>query len=123
MYHLFPDYKEKQKKRPSKKWSYEKSDPVIHKKRISYKARYMAARYHIDDLIKKAYEKTEPHQAMTMENLAHAVHDVCGIQFKFSTITGLSKKQATVKGYPILVEVSGHEIPHYKLSDEAKKNY
>ena len=123
LYHLSPTYKQKQKKRYSKQWSYQKKDPVLRKKIIEYKARYRAARYHIDDLIKKAYEKTEPHQALTIEDLAYAVHDVCGIQFKFSTILGLSERHSAVKGYPLLVEVPGHKIPHYNLSEEAKKKY
>jgi hypothetical protein len=51
IYHLFPEYKAKQKKYLSKTWSYEKQNPEIHKKRIQYKAKYMAARRHIAGLV------------------------------------------------------------------------
>jgi DNA-binding transcriptional ArsR family regulator len=60
MYHLFPAYKEKQKIRPSKKWSYEKQNPIIHRKRITYKAKYIAARRHIDELIRDSYQRAAP---------------------------------------------------------------
>jgi hypothetical protein len=118
MYHLFPTYKQKQKKRHSKQWSYQKRDPALRKKIIDYKAKYMAARYHIDDLIKKAYEKTEPQQSMTIEDLAYAVHDVSGILFKPTTLLGLSERHAAANGYPLLVELPGNEVPHYKLSEK-----
>ena len=121
-YHLFPDYKEKQRKRHSIKWSYEKQNPIIRKRIVEYKARYMAARNHIDRIIRDVYEQSSQH-TMNLEDLAYAVHDVSGIFFKPATILGLSKKHATVKGYQILVEVPGHKIPHYKISEEAKKKY
>ena len=122
LYHLFPTYKQKQKKRHSKQWSYQKKDPLLRKKIIDYKAKYMAARYHIGELVKESYNRTSK-QTMTLEDLAYAVHEVSNILFKPATILGLSKKHAIINGYPILVEVPGHKIPHYKLSEETQKNY
>ena len=120
IYHLFPDYKESQKKRPSIKWSYEKQDPVIHEKRIRYKAKYMAGRYHISDLIRTTFEKAGPQQIMTIEDLACGVERICGIFFKPSTLLGLNERFKIEKGYPLLVEIPGHEQQHYKLSEKVK---
>jgi len=121
IYHLFPDYKESQKKRPSIKWSYEKNDPVIHGKRIRYKARYMAARYHIGDLVKATFEKAESQQTMTLESLAYGVERICGIFFKPSTFLGMNERFKVEKGYPLLVKISGHEQPHYRVSEEVER--
>lgn len=121
MYHLVPEYKEKQKNYPSKKWAYEKQDPVIHEKRIAYKARYHDARNHIDDLIRKSYQQMAPQKAMTHENLVYAIHKITGIFFRPSTLLGLSCHYETQKGYPLLKEVPGYDVPHYELSNEALK--
>ena len=118
MYHLFPAYKESQKKRPSKKWSYEKQDPVIHTKRISYKARYMAARYHIDELIRQSYQRAGQ-ETMTIEDLAYGIHDISNIFFKPSTIKGLANQFKETRGYPLLIKIPCHEVMHYKLSKKA----
>ena len=120
IYHLFPDYKESQKKRPSIKWSYEKQNPVIHEKRIRYKAKYMAARYHISYFVRTTFEKAEPQQTMTLEDLAYGVERICGIFFKPSTLLGLNERFKIEKGYPLLVEVLCHEQPHYRFSEEVK---
>jgi hypothetical protein len=82
----------------------------------------MAARNHIGEIVKESYDRTSQ-QGMTLENLAYAVQDVSEILFKPKTLLGLSERHATQKGYPILVEVPGHKIPHYKLSEEAQKKY
>ena len=121
IYHLFPDYKESQKKRPSIKWSYEKENPVIHEKRIRYKARYMSARYHIGDLVKTTFERAKPQQTMTLEGLADGVEGICEIFFKPSTLLTLNERFKVEKGYLLMVKVSGHEQPHYRLSEEVKK--
>jgi hypothetical protein len=120
IYHLFPDYKQSQKKRPSIKWSYEKQDPVIHEKRIRYKARYMAARYHISDLVRTTFKRAEPRQTMILEDLAYGVERICGIFFKPSTLLGLNERCKVKKGYPLFAEVSGYDQPHYRLSEEVK---
>ena len=115
-YHLFPEYKEKQKKYFSKTWSYEKQDPVIRKKRIDYKAKYMAARRHMDDLIRESYQRAAPLEAMNLEDLAYTIHDISGILFQPSTIFSLSKRFEATKGYSFLTQISGYQVPHYKLS-------
>jgi len=119
MYHLVPDYKEKQKSKPSKKWSYEKQNPVIHKKRITYKAKYMRTRRHIDELMKESYQRIAPQETMTLEELAHRIHDISGIFFKPSTLLSLSERYRASKGHPLLEKVSESGELQYKIS----KNY
>ncbi len=121
MYHLFPAYKDAQKKRPSKKWSYEKSVPEIHQKRVDYKRKYQAARYHIDDLIRESYKQASLREALTLEDLSYVIHDISNIFFKPETVLGLVKRFETTKGCSVLEEVPGYQMPHYRLSNESKK--
>jgi len=119
MYHLFPAYKEGQKKRPSKKWSYEKSVHEIHQKRIDYKRKYQAARYHIDELVRESYKRLAPSKKMTLEKLSYTIHDISGIYFRPDTILGLARYFESHKRHPLLVEVAGCEPAKYRLSNEA----
>jgi hypothetical protein len=114
-YHLFPDYRDNQKKQPSKTWSYEKQDPIIRKRVTDYKARYMAARYHIDDLIRMSYQKAEPQKTITIEDLSYEVQRISGILFKPSTLLGLSELFKSQRGYPLLEEVGGDHVSRYRL--------
>ena len=120
-YHLFPERKEYQKKAPSKKWSYEKEDPVIHKKRTDYKAQYMAARRHIDELILESYQRSAPKGTMPLEDLAYAIHDISSIFFKPETILGLAKRYEESKRIPLLIEIPGHDVPRYALSEYLRR--
>ena len=115
-YHLFPEYKNYQKKVPSKKWSYEKADPEIHQKRIDYKSKYMATRRHIDDHIKKAYEHVDPQETLTLAELSDAIGDVSDISFHPDTISGLVNRFEKAKGYKLLDEIPGYQSPNYRLA-------
>ena len=120
-YHLFPQRREQQKKYQSRRWTYEKANPLTHKKRIDYKARYMAARRHIDDLVKECSQRIAPQDAISMEDLSYAIHDNSNILFKPETLLGLVKRLEATKRCPVLEEVFGYSVPHYRLSDKKRK--
>ena len=120
-YHLFPEYNKKQKKYPSKRWSYERTVPELRKKIIIYKRKYIAARRHIDDHIRKAFQKLDPEEGMTLERLSYDVNDEVGIFFHPNTISGLVARLEAINGYKLLVEIHGHDVPHYTLSKKAQR--
>ena len=121
MYHLFTDYKNNQKKQPSKSWSYEKQKLARRQRRIDYGAKYMAARRHINEMVGESYRRAAPQEVLTLGNLREAIFDISGIAFQPPTLEGLIKQFEVNKGYPLLVKVPGHEQPHYRLSEEIRK--
>lgn len=121
VYHLCSAYKEKQKKRPSKMWSYEKNNPIIHERRKARRAKYMAARRHIAQLVRESYRRAAPQEALTLGNLRDVIFEISGIAFLPSTLDGLIKRFYATKGDPLLVEVGGYPLSHYRLSEEVEK--
>jgi len=120
MTYLSAQYRQYQKNFQSKRWFYEKQDAAMHQKRIAYGAKYVAARRQIDKFVKTAFEKAEPQQTMTLEELACGIEEICGVFFKPSTLLGLDERFKARKGYPLLVKIFGNDEPHYGLSEEFK---
>lgn len=118
MYHLFPQYKKYQKNFGGKKWAYEKRNPKIHRRLMTYKAKYQATRYHIDDLIRQSYERFPPKKEMTLEELSDTIHDISGISFHPDTIHGLVNRIESKKDCRLLVEVHGYDPPKYRFTEK-----
>jgi len=117
MYALFPEHRKKQKNFECKKWSYEKADPEIHKKRIDYKANYMATRRHIDEYIHKSFQKMFLADGLSLECLSYCIHEQTDIFLSPKTIAGLARQYESRKGYPLLTEVTGESgIKYYRLN-------
>ncbi|MGD0915815.1 MAG: hypothetical protein ABSB22_05100 [Thermodesulfobacteriota bacterium] len=121
MYYLFPQYRQYQKKYQSKRWSYEKQNPAIRKRITDHKAMYMAARRHIDELVRESYRRVAPQEAMSLGTLREVIFEISGIAFQPSTLDGLIKRYEATKGYPLLVKISGYNVSHYRLSEQFHK--
>ncbi len=118
IYHLFAAYKEIQKNRPSKQWSYEKQNARIHKRRTEHSARYTNARNHIDDLIFSSYQRAASDETMTLEDLSYTIHEITGIFFKPDTILGLASRYEANRGQPLLIEVPDSQPARYRLPEK-----
>lgn len=116
MYHLSRAYKKKQRNRLSKKWSYEKVDPEIHVRRRDYNTQYRSARRNIEQLIRQSFQRASPKESMTMDDLIEHIHDLSGIFFKPSTVSGLVSRIEREKEYKLIVIHTAGDSTYYSLN-------
>lgn len=114
-YHLFPSTKVKQIKSASHQWAYQKNNPRMRQRVIAQKARYMAARRHIDELVRAAYQQVAPRQGLTLEELAYLIHESSGVLFRPRTLLGLAEHYQERKVKLLLERVPDYDPTRYRL--------
>jgi hypothetical protein len=114
-HYLFPSDMQKKIKRNRRQWPAQRVDPQVLEKIFSYKKDYMAARRHIDELVREAYQRVAPRQELYLDELAYLIQDKSGVLFRPNTLLGLSQQYEKNTGKPLLQEVKGCQPLRYTL--------